>query len=142
MSRRLGDAYRLYVKSAGGVMNPIAGEANLDVNRNTNLVPQNAKGDGAYLVQVAGKTTLSITVSGVADLPDANGWERIHALSKSRATEQYQIRRDPWSGTDIVFDGVMSTSGGSRNMNVDTSEELSYTLTCAQAPSVDELVPA
>lgn len=142
MSRRLGDDYKLYINNGAGVYNALAGEQNLSLARNTNLIDQSAKGDGAYAVKVAGKTEVTITVGGVGDLPDANGWERVHSRATGRLNETYQIRRTPFGAGDVVFEGLMSTSGGSRDLNSNESESLSYTLTTAQAPTVDLLVPA
>lgn len=141
-TRRFGDDYKIYVRnSAGNAYNPIAGEQGHDDSRNTNFIDFSVKGDGVYGAQKAGKSTVTITVTGIPDLPDPNGLERMHALSKARADEYYQIRLTPFTASDVVFQCLMSTSAGSRSRQQDAPETFNFTLTAVQAPDVDELTP-
>ncbi len=141
--RMLGEHYKLYVNNGSGTYNPIAGEVSLQPSRQTNLRDQSAKGDGAYSVQAPGKTQVTISCSGKLQLPDPNGLERIHTMSKNRTAETYQIRVDPFATDDPVFEASMYVS----NMNApgaddDDNATFSFQLTLAAPPTIDLLTPA
>lgn len=141
MARRLGQDYKLYVDDGASNLNPIAGETSLSVARNTNLIDQSAKGDGAYAVQAVGKSEITISVSGGLQVPDANGLERIQSLATARTAGNFQVRVDPWSSSDTVFVASMYVSNFSLSLDDNANATFSFNLTLASAPTKDQLSP-
>jgi hypothetical protein len=142
MARRLGQDYKLFVDDGAGTFNAIAGEVSLQQGRTTNLIDQSAKGDGAYAVQAAGKTQVTITCSGKLQVPDPNGIERVHTLSKNRTAGAFQIRLDPWASDDVLFAASMFASNFSMGADDDDNATFSFQATLAAPPTVDLLEPA
>jgi hypothetical protein len=141
--RMLGEDYKLFVRSSGGVYNPIAGEVGLQKASQTNMRDQSAKGDGRYKVQKPGRADVTISWSGKLQVPDPDGIERIKALELSGTAENYQIRVTPWDSDDVIFEASMySASFEGPGADDDDNALVSFQLTLAAVPTVDRLTPA
>lgn len=141
MTKRLGHEFKVYVDNGSGTYNPIAGEVEHNRDGSTSLIDQSAKGTGQFAIQAPGRKTLVITVSGKKDLPDANGLERVYALQKvyPQVAGNFQVRQDPFSGSDIKFAGSMYVSNFSDASPDQDNATFSFQLTCASAPTTDLL---
>jgi hypothetical protein len=141
MAKKLGHEYKLYVDNGSGVFNPIAGEVGFSRDGSTTLIDTSSKGTGQFATQAPARKTLVITVTGKKDLPDANGLERAYALQKvyPQVAATWQIRKDPFSGSDVIFAGSMYVSNFSDDSPDVDNATFSFQLTCASAPTTDLL---
>lgn len=138
---KLGHEYKVYVDNGSGTFNPVQGEVDHNRDGSTNLIDTSAKGTGQFATQAPGRKTLVITVSGKKVLPDTNGLERVYALQKvyPQVAANWQIRKDPFSGSEVIFAASMFVSNFSdASPDVDNAT-FSFQLTCASAPTTDLL---
>lgn len=135
-----GEDYRLFVKSAGGTYNMLAGEGDIQQSAQTNMRDQSAKGD-TDAVEKPGKRRMNMTVSGKVQLPDVDGLERIKLLEKTKASNDYQIRVAPFTGSDVIFEAPMYTSNLSMGFPDDDNATFSFQLSLAGATVKDQLTP-
>jgi len=141
MADKLGHEFKVYVDNGSGTYNPILGETDHTEDGSTTLIDTSAKGTGQFATQAPGRKTLVITVSGKMKLPDATGLERIYAVQKvyPQVPVNIQIRKDPFSGSEIVFQASMYVSNfGKASPDVE-NKTFSFQLTCAAAPTIDLL---
>lgn len=141
MAKRLGHEFKVYVDNGSGVFNPIAGEVEHSRDGSTTLIDQSAKGTGQFAIQAPGRKTLTITVSGKKDLPDASGLERVYALQKvyPQVAGNFQVRQDPFAGGDVKFASSMYVSNFNDSAPDQDNATFSFQLTCSAAPTTDLL---
>jgi hypothetical protein len=141
MAKKLGHEYRLYVDNGSGTFNPVGGEVSFSRDGSTNLIDTSSKGTGQFSTQSPGRKTLVITVNGKKDLPDAGGLERVYALQKvyPQVAANWQIRKDPFAGGDVIFASSMFVSNFSDDAPDVENATFSFQLTCASAPTTDLL---
>ncbi len=141
MARKLGHEYKLYVDNGSGTFNEVQGQTGLTVDGSTALIDQSAKGTGQFAIQAPARKTLTITCTGKKVLPDTSGLERVYALQQvyPQASEGFQIRTDPFSGSDVIFAAEMYVSNFSEDNPDQDNATYSFQLTCASAPTTDQL---
>jgi hypothetical protein len=141
MAKKLGHEYKVYVDNGSGTFNPIAGEVSHNREGSTTLIDQSAKGTGQIAIQAPGRKTLVITVEGKKDLPDSGGLERVYALQKvyPQVAGNFQIRKDPFAGGDVIFASSMFISNFNDGAPDQDNATFSFQLTCAAAPTTDNL---
>lgn len=108
-----GNNYRVFIESTtAGTFNQIAGQRSIDYSQSLATYSIATKDSGAYDINAAALLTTSFSVEVLPNLPDANGYTRCETLHNNRtATARAQIRRAPFSGSDIIFDApVLVTS--------------------------------
>jgi predicted secreted protein len=111
MANRLGQDEKIFVDNGSGVFNEIQGQTSYSINRSTNFINQSSKTTGTYDQEAPGRQKLQLSVQGIKIVPDANGLERVLALSISKAAAVYQIRVTPFTGSDVRFSCSMFTGG-------------------------------
>lgn len=144
MSVKLGNDYRVWIESATpGTYNQIAGQQDLSVNRNGQTIDISSKNDFPYAAQAAGARTLNIALSGVADLPDANGYTRLETQANLTIATPFniQVRKggSTGSGSDVVFQGSMYATDFNQSMSRNDAVKYSVTLVASAAPTTDVL---
>jgi predicted secreted protein len=141
----LANDYRLWIESATpGTYSMIAGQQDLAINRNGQTIDISSKDDFPYAAQAAGARTLNISLSGVANLPDANGYTRLETLANSLVATPFnvQVRKGGSSGADpadVVFEGSVYATDFSNPMSRNDAVKYSVTLVAAAAPTTDVL---
>jgi len=137
MANRLGDDYKIYVESTtAGAFNVLEGQSSLSISSPQDLIDQTAKGD-TYKLRQPGRPDRTISAGGGLRLPDTTGVGRAYDLYVARTAARYQIRRTPFSGSDIVFDASMWTSNLERDLGDQQNATWSLQLTLNTAPTVD-----
>jgi hypothetical protein len=140
MAKKLGNNYRLFVQSATpDTFSQPAGQGNLTKTGGKNFTSNATKDTEGYDTQQPGLKTLTLKQDIIPSLPDASGYTRMETLDKSDATEIYQIRKKPFTDTDIVFEALMYTGLDDTSFNQGDSVKVGVTLTLAEAPTVDAL---
>jgi predicted secreted protein len=145
MAVKLGNDYRLWIESATpGAYNLIAGQQDLSINRQGQTIDISSKNDFPYAAQAAGARTLSISLSGVADLPDATGFTRLETEANTTIATPFnvQIRSNGSSGADpadTVFEGSVYATDFNTSMGRNDAVKYSVTLVAAAAPTTDVL---
>jgi predicted secreted protein len=97
-----------------------------------------------YATAQGGLISISISVNGIADLPDANGYERLFDHLKSGTAIGIQIRKDGSAGddADAVFECSMMVSETPHEAPLDGVLTYSLKLVPNAAPTVNDLTPA
>lgn len=147
MAKKLGHEYKLFVGDGevSESFTQIAGQTGLTRDGSTALIDQSSKTTGQIAIQAPGRKTLTITCTGKAELPDANGLERVYAIQKEYPQEpaNFQVRVDPFTDPedDVVFAGSMYVSNFSLDDPDQDNSTFSFQITCADTPTVDGLEP-
>ena len=145
MAKLLGNNYRLWLESATpGTYNEIKGQSNLVVNRSSSLIDTSSKDDGAYGTQAPGLKSLTIDVTLVPNLPDANGYTRLQtaALASPTTASLFQIRKNGSTGADpadVVFQASMYIANLNNTLNKNAAVDASFQLSLAAPPTIDAL---
>lgn len=142
MAKLLGNNYRLWIESATtGTYNMITGQQSLSYTRKANTIDTAAKDDFPYATVSAGLFDISVSLDGIATLPDANGFTLAETNFKSQTAKNFQIRKGGSSGTS--GDAVWTASCNILDMSIDygQNEGAKYKLELgiASAPSTDAL---
>jgi predicted secreted protein len=140
----LANDYRLWIESSTpGTYTMIAGQQDLAINRNGQTIDISSKDDFPYAAQAAGARTLNLALSGVADLPDANGYTRLETQANLTVATPFnvQVRKGGSSGTgaDVVFEGAMYATDFNHSMSRNDAVKYSVTLVASAAPTTDVL---
>jgi hypothetical protein len=139
MARYRGEDFRVFVDNGSGSYNLVAGQTGLSTNNSTPMIDQSAKGD-VYSVKSPGRPDMSITVAGISDLPDTNGLERVFSLATARTANNYQVRKSPFAGGDVIFQASCYTGSFSTSKDDQASYTYTFELTLASQPSVSQLI--
>lgn len=140
MAKLLGNNYRLYIQSAtAGTYNPIGGQGDLSYSRKAQLIDVSDKNNAPYGLKAAGNFDVEISMSGIPDLPDANGLSRAETMFKTQAIEKYQIRKAPFATGDVIFEGSCYTNDCSVSFPKDAPASYTLALGLAAAPTTDLL---
>jgi hypothetical protein len=121
----------------------IAGQTGLSRGNSTNLIEQSNKTSGQFGIQAPGRKTLSYQVTGIRDLPDANGLEAVYAQQNvyPQVPAIYQVQDVSQSPVDVVFACSMYVSNFAQDDPDQDNGSYSFTLTVAAAPTIDDLTP-
>lgn len=138
MARPRGEDYRLYVDNGSGSYNIVSGQTGATFTNNTPLIDLSAKGD-TYSVKSPGRPDLTIAVKGHMDLPDANGLEKVYAAATARSAINVQLRKTPFSGSDVIFAASMYVSNFGRPLEDQAGADYSFDLTLNTQPTTDSL---
>ncbi len=145
MATRLGADHRLWVESSTpGTYNEVQGQQDMSFSMSASETNITTKQTYPYAVAQGGLLSIAITVNGIADLPDANGYERLYEHLISGTPLGIQIRKDGASGVDgdAVFECSMMVSETPNEAPVDGPITYSVKLVPNAAPTVNDLTPA
>jgi predicted secreted protein len=142
MAKKLGNDYRLWIESTTpGTYNIIKGQQSLEYDRQANPIDTSTKDDFPYATSAPGLFNTSISLDGIADLPDATGFTRAESQFKLGAATKFQIRKNGAAGVtgDAVFEATCNILSMpiSYGQNAPTTYKL--TLGLASAPVTDAL---
>lgn len=143
MAIKMGNDYRLWIESAtAGTYNLIKGQQSLSYDRNSGAIDTSTKDAFPYATSAAGLFDVSISLDGIADLPDANGFTRTETQFKSQTTTKFQIRKNGASGAtpgDVVFEGLCNILGLPITYGQNDAVKYKLSLGLAAAPTIDAL---
>lgn len=142
MAKKLGNDYRLWIESSSsGVYNQIAGQQSLQYTRTANPIDTSTKDNFPYATTAAGLFELGITLEGIADLPDSNGYTRAETLFKAGTPVKFQIRKggSSASSSDAIFEGSCNILELSPNFAQNDSLKYTLRLGAEAAPTTDAL---
>ncbi len=143
MSKKLGNNYRLWIESATpGTYNEIKGQQSLSTSRASNQIDISDKNNAPYALSAAGLFDYGITLEGLADLPDANGFTLMDTRFKAQTSTNVQIRKGGSTGAspaDVVFEGLLNILELSINYPQNGGVSYSAKFGLAQAPTTDNL---
>ena len=145
MAKKLANDYRLWIESATpGTYNMIKGQQDLSVTRNGQQIDTTSKDDFPYGTSAPGTRQLSLSVSILPDLPDANGYTRLEtqALAASPVPVNFQIRKNGASGADpadVVFKGSFYITDFNHDLGQNNAVKATCTLVASAAPTTDVL---
>lgn len=129
MTKKFGNNYRLYVGDGGGseAFSALAGQRDLSVSGSSGEIDISDKTNAPYKLTAPGLFTRTITVSGVADLPDTTGFTRLETQFKAQATVNIELRKTPFGGTDGVVEGSFYVTAF--EVSAGMNNELTYSIT-------------
>jgi predicted secreted protein len=142
MATLLGNNYRLWVESAtAGTYNLIKGQQSLSYSRKANTIDISTKDNTPYAASAPGLFDVSITLDGIADLPDTTGFTRVETQFKAQAVTKFQIRKNGASGVtgDAVFEASCYILDLSPDFGQNDAVKYTVALGIASAPVTDTL---
>jgi predicted secreted protein len=141
MANRLGHEEKIFVDNGSGTFTEIAGQVSYSMKRSTNFIDQSSKTTGRIALKAPGRQDLTLTVTGKKIVPDANGLERVFALTQvyPETPTNFQIRVTPFTSGDVRFQSSMYVGNYNEDGPDQDNTTYSFDLTCAAAPSVDVL---
>jgi predicted secreted protein len=140
MAAKLGNDRKLFIQSSvAGTYNEIKGQGSLKRGQRAGSIDISDKNTAPYGKVAPGNFDVSVTMSGIVDLPDANGIERVYDKFKTRATELYEVRKSPFAPADVVFRAEMYVLGCDLDDPKDGASSYDLSLGLAAAPSIDLL---
>jgi predicted secreted protein len=143
VAKKLGNDYRLWIESATpGTFTQIAGQQSLTYNRSSQQIDISDKNNAPYALSAAGLFAVDISVQGLADLPDANGFTLMETKFKAQASWKFQIRKNGSSGADpadVVFAATCNILELPLTFPQNGGVGYSAKLGLALAPTVDAL---
>lgn len=144
MAKLLGNNYRLWIESTTpGTYNIIKGQQSLSYDRGANTIDTSTKDDTPYATSAPGLFDTKISCDGIADLPDANGFQRLETQFKAQATVKFQIRRGGAAGAtpaDVAFEGQCNILSLPVEFGQNDVVKYKMELGIAAAPTVDTLL--
>jgi predicted secreted protein len=94
MAKKLGNDYRLWIESSTpGTYNQILGQQSLSYSRSSNQIDVSDKNNSPYALTAAGLFDVSISLEGLADLPDATGFTLLETKFLAQTAWKFQIRK-------------------------------------------------
>lgn len=144
MAEELGQYHSVYVAGAASpaVYTIVAGQRGLTRDASTNFIDVSSKSSGIYGQNAPGRAPLTMTVTGIRALPDANGLERVHALFKAQDAGLFRVCKTDVSPVAVVFEMSMYVGNFSQSDNDQEGGTYSFTLTpSGAAATVDDLTP-
>jgi len=141
MANRLGHEEKIFVDNGSGTYTEIAGQTSYDASRPTQFIDQSSKTTGRISLKAPGRQDFTMTVTGKKIVPDANGLERVFALTQvyPQVAGNFQIRVTPFTGSDVRFQCSMYVGNFKETGPDQDNTTYSFDLTCAAAPSIDTL---
>jgi predicted secreted protein len=139
MAQLDGNTYRFQVESTTpGTYNEVAGQQGMDLNGSAGTTDVSTKSSGAYALKRSNKRDVVVSLEGLADLPDANGFTRLETLMNANPQVPFNVRIVKLPST-VVF--AASVYGGSFSKGFPQDGNVSYsaTFTLAAAPTTDAL---
>ena len=131
--------YRVWIESStGGTFNEVAGQISASIDRGevnfSNI-------DKASTVETTARAIRNYTVSMEyrPDLPDTNGHTRLETIFASGAANGVQLRKAPFSGSDVVFACSMRVSAMNFGSPLNDVSTINATFASLAAPSTDLL---
>lgn len=146
MATRLGADVRLWVESTTpGTYNEVKGQQDLSFAMTASETNTTTKSTYPYATAQGGLISVTITANGIADLPDANGIERLFDMLKAGTAVGIQLRKDGSAGTDpadVLWECSMMVGELPNEAPLDGVVTYSLKLVPAAAPTVNDLTPA
>jgi predicted secreted protein len=144
MAIGLGNNYRLWIESVTpGTYNILKGQQSLSYGRTANTIDISTKDNSPYAAAAPGLFDLSVTLDGIADLPDTTGFTRLETQFKAQTATKFQIRRAGASGatpTDVVLEGTFFALDLSIDYAQNDAVKYKLALSAASAPTIDALL--
>lgn len=142
MATKLGNDYRLWVESTTpGTYNLVLGQQSLSYGRTANTIDISTKDNTPYAASAPGLFDVSVTLDGIADLPDTTGFTRVETLFKAQTATKFQIRKGGAAGADA--DKVLAATFYILDFSVDFAQndavKYKLALGLASAPTTDAL---
>lgn len=143
MAKKLGNDYRLWIESATpGTYNEIKGQQTMQYDRSSETINMSDKNNSPYALTAPGLFNVTLSVDGIADLPDANGFTLLETTFKLQASKKFQIRKGGSAGAtpaDVVFEGLMNILSLPITYGQNDAVKYKTSLGCAAAPTTDAL---
>ncbi len=146
MTAEVGQNQSLYVANATSpfTFTRIAGQIGLKFNTTPQMIDIASKTSGYLGAKIPGRSDLTIEVSGVIDLPDANGLERVYALIAAavKVPARFRICKTDVSPIKVRFDASLYVSDWQEGRDDQDKATYSFKLTSdGTAPLADDLTP-
>lgn len=146
MSVEIGQNQRLYVANTSSpyTFTAITGQRGLTFDAPQQTIDIASKTSGVYGAIVGGRKALKITVTGVLDLPDASGLERVYALIAAAVSvpARFRIMKVDVSPPKIRFDATMYAMNWREGRDDQQAATYSFDLSSdGSSPLVDDLTP-
>jgi predicted secreted protein len=143
MGKKLGNDYRLWIESAvAGTYNEIKGQQSLTYDRASESINTSDKNNSPYATSAPGLFNITLSLDGVADLPDTTGFTLLETTFKAQASKKFQIRKGGSAGAtpaDVVFEGLMNILSLPITFGQNDVVKYKTSLGCAAAPTTDAL---
>lgn len=144
MGKKLGNDYRLLIDSATpGTPAMIKGQQDLSISQSGGTIDTTSKDDYPYGTAAPSTRSISISVSLIPDLPDANGYARLEAVATAPVATPVivEIRKGGASGgtSDIVFKGSVYITDFNQSFGQNDAVKATCTLVAASAPTINTL---
>jgi predicted secreted protein len=139
-----GNVYRLWIESAvAGTYNTILGQQSGGLTRKANTFDATSKDTGSFAIEALTTLQYGITLDGMADLPDANGFGRLESRAKALQTTKFQIRKGGLTGngtTDLVFEALCNIVMYDAEFAQNEPVKYKLQLSLAAAPVTDLII--
>lgn len=143
MPAQLGNDRRVFIESATpGTYNEIKGQRDVSQTADAAQIDIGDKNSSPYGRTAPGNFNYQITMSGIVDLPDANGLERLYSQFLARAAFKIQIRETPFATGDVIFEGQVYCLNFNRSDPRNGERTYDVTFGLAAVPITDLLVAA
>jgi predicted secreted protein len=142
MAKKLGNDYRLWIESSTpGTYNQILGQQSLSYSRTSNQIDISDKNNSPYALSAAGLFDVSISLEGLADLPDATGYTLLETKFLAQTPWKFQIRKAGSSGVDAdkVFAATLNILELSTSFGQNGAVSYSAKFGLSIAPTTDAL---
>jgi len=143
MATKLGNDYRLWIEGLTlGTYAMIKGQQSLSYDRKANTIDISTKDNSPYAATAAGLFDVSISLDGIADLPDATGFTLLETAFKAQTGKKFQIRKAGAAGVspgDVVFEGTCNILGLPIEYGQNDAVKYKLSLGLAVAPTTDAL---
>jgi predicted secreted protein len=142
MAKKLGNDYRLWIESSTpGTYNQILGQQSLSYSRSSNQIDVSDKNNSPYALTAAGLFDVSISLEGLADLPDATGYTLLETKFLAQTAWKFQIRKAGTSGVDAdkVFAATLNILELSTEFPQNGAVKYSAKFGLSIAPTTDAL---
>lgn len=142
MAVKLGNDYKVYIESTTpGTYNVIRGQRECSRSGSQATFSLGNKDTAPYDPQAPGTKTVGLSLVVTPDLPDTNGYTRAETVANATSATPVgvQIRKSPYSGSDVVFEADMYITGFNGNFPYNGEVTTNMEFSLAAAPTVDAL---
>jgi predicted secreted protein len=143
-TKKLGNEYMVWVAAPGATeFAVVRGQQGVTVNRSATEIDLETKDDEGYGASAFGNKKLSLDLSIIPSLPDANGFTRLETQSNAIPAVPFpvQIRGGGLTGTAdmAVFECNMYGNLDSTDFGQNSGVGVKTKLSAAAAPTIDSL---
>lgn len=136
MAKRKGNNCKLKVESSTpGTFNAIVGQQTLSWEHSLSSQDTTTKDDNSWGSSISALQSITFNLGLIPDLPDANGYDRLRTLILARDPFNVQVV----DGATVIFEGAVTPTGRSGNLDVNDVGKASCTLITSGAPVTNEL---